>query len=474
LETKRNFQLPISIRIKNRIWQLNAGNLKGRLELSMLQQLFRLKENNTDVKTEVVAGVTTFMTLSYIIFVQPTVLSACGMDFGAVLVATCVASALATFVMGFYANYPVALAPGMGQNFFFAYTVVLKMGIPWEKAMGAVFISGVLFLVLSFFGFREKLIDGIPDSLKEAIAVGIGLFIAMIGFQWSGIVIGSPSTLVGLGSLHSAPVLLSLFGLVLTVILVCMRVRGALLWGILATALAGLPLGVVKYHGILGRIPSVTPTFLKLDILGTFDLGLVSVIFVFFFLALFDSVGTLIGVSNQAGLLVNGRLPRAKEALAADAFGSVSGALLGTSTVTAYVESAAGVAEGGRTGLTNIVTGFLMLASLFLYPLSRMIGDGYKLAAGIQIYPVVAPALIVVGSMMLRNVRRIRWEDATEAIPAFLTMVLMPFAFSITEGIAFGFISYSLLKLITGRGREVHGLVYLFAVLFVIRYIFLQ
>jgi len=440
----------------------------------MLQRLFKLKENRTDAKTEMMAGVTTFMTLSYIIFVQPTVLSSCGMDFGAVLVATCVSSAVATFLMAFYANYPIALAPGMGQNFFFAYTVVLKMGIPWQKALGAVFLSGVLFLALSFFGFREKLIDGIPGSLKEAIAVGIGLFIAMIGFQWSGIVVGSPSTLVGLGSLHSAPVLLSIFGLLLTVTLVAARVRGALLWGILATGLAGLPLGVVKYHGILGPVPSLAPTFLKLDIAGAFDLGLVSVIFVFFFLALFDSVGTLIGVSNQAGLLVNGKLPRAREALSADAFGSVSGALMGTSTVTAYVESAAGVAEGGRTGLANVVTGILMLAALSLYPLSRMVGDGFKLPNGQQVYPVVAPALIVVGSMMLGNVRRIRWDDATEAIPAFLTMALMPFAFSITEGIAFGFISYSLLKLITRRGREVHGLVYLFAALFVIRYIYLQ
>jgi adenine/guanine/hypoxanthine permease len=297
--------------------------------------------------------------------------------------------------------------------------------------------------------------------------------VAMIGFQWSGIIVGSPSTLVSLGSLRSAPVLLSLFGLLLTIILIAIKVRGALLWGILTTALAGLPLGVVQYHGIVGRVPSLAPTFLKLDIPGAFDLGLVSVIFVFFFLALFDSVGTLIGVSSQAGLLVNGKLPRAKEALTADAFGSISGALCGTSTVTAYVESAAGVAEGGRTGFANIITGILMLASLFLYPLSRMAGDGFRLANGFQIYPVVAPALIVVGSMMLRNVRRIHWDDATEAIPAFLTMVIMPFAFSITEGIAFGFISYALLKLITGRGKEVHGLVYLFSVLFIVRYIYL-
>ncbi len=440
----------------------------------MLQRLFRLKENGTDIRTEIVAGVTTFMTLSYIIFVQPTVLSACGMDFGAVLAATCVASAAATFLMGLYANYPIALAPGMGQNFFFTYTVVLQMGIAWEKALGAVFISGVLFLVLSLFGFREKLINGMPDSLKEAIAVGIGLFIAMIGFQWSGVVVASSGSIVGLGDMHSRPVLLSVFGIVVTIVLAAVRVRGALLWGILATMLAGLPLGVVTYNGVLGRVPSLAPTLLKLDIPGAFDLGLASVIFVFFFLALFDSVGTLIGVSNQAGLLVNGKLPRAREALAADAFGSVAGSVLGTSTVTAYVESAAGVSEGGRTGLANMVTGMLMLAGLFFYPLSRMIGDGYKMADGSRIYPVVAPALIVVGSMMLRNVRRIRWDDATEAIPAFLTMTIMPFAFSITEGIAFGFISYALLKLVTGRGREVHGLVYLFAVLFVLRYVFLQ
>jgi adenine/guanine/hypoxanthine permease len=439
----------------------------------MIQRLFKLKENNTNVKTEVMAGITTFMTLSYIIFVQPTVLSACGMDFGSVMVATCVASALATFLMGFYANYPIALAPGMGQNFFFAYTVVLQMGVAWQKALGAVFISGILFLALSFFGFREKLIDSIPDSLKEAIAVGIGLFIAMIGFQWAGIVVGSSGTLVSLGSLHQAPVLISLFGLILTIVLVTARIRGAILWGILATALAGLPFGVVKYHGIIGSIPSFSPTFLKLDIPGAFNLGLLSVIFVFFFLALFDSVGTLIGVSSQAGLLVNGKLPRAREALSADAFGSVSGALMGTSTITAYVESATGVAAGGRTGLTNIVTGLLMLASLCLYPLCRMAGDGVKLANGFQIYPVIAPALIVVGSMMLRNVRRIGWDDATEAIPAFLTIVVMPFAFSITEGIAFGFISYSLLKLVSRRHREVPVLVYIFAALFVVRYIFL-
>jgi AGZA family xanthine/uracil permease-like MFS transporter len=439
----------------------------------MLQKLFRLRENGTNLKTEIVAGTTTFMTLSYIIFVQPTVLSSCGMDFGAVLVATCVASAIATVVMGLYANYPVALAPGMGQNFFFAYTVVLGMGISWEKALGAVFISGVLFLLLSFFGFREKLIDSIPDSLKQAIAVGIGLFVAMIGFQWSGIIVASSGTLVGLGSLHARPVLLSVSGLLFTIILVAARVRGALLWGILATALAGLPLGVVRYHGFVGGIPSLEPTFFRLDVAGALDLGLISVIFVFFFLALFDSVGTLIGVSDQAGFLRNGKLPRAKQALAADAFGSVAGSIFGTSTITAYVESTAGVAEGGRTGLANIITGALMLLSLFFYPLAQMIGEGFSTADGAQIYPVVAPVLIVVGSMMLRNVSRIPWRDNTEAIPAFLTMTVMPFAFSITEGIAFGFISYSLLKVVTGRGREVHGLVYLFAVLFVVRYIFL-
>ncbi len=440
----------------------------------MLERWFKLESHGTTLKIEFVAGVTTFMTLSYILFVQPTVLSACGMDFNAVLAATCIASALATFLMGLYANYPIALAPGMGQNFFFAYTVVLQMGISWEKALGAVFLSGVLFLILSFFGFREKVIDGIPESLKEAIAVGIGLFIALVGFQWAGIVAGSPSTLVALGNLTGRPVLLSLFGLLLTIVLMVRRVRGAILWGILGTAACGLPLGVVRYHGIVGRFPSIAPTLMKLDVAGAFNLGLVSVVFIFFFLALFDSVGTLIGVSNQAGLLVGGKLPRAKQALTADAFGSVSGALLGTSTVTAYVESAAGVAEGGRTGLANFVTGGLMLLSLFLHPLSRMIGEGFPAAGGVRLYPVVAPALIIIGSLMLKNVSKIRWEDSTEAIPAFLTVVLMPFSFSITEGISFGFISYALLKLVSGRWRECHWIVYLFAALFLLRYALLK
>ena len=439
----------------------------------MIEKIFKLKENRTGIRTETVAGVTTFMTLSYIIFVQPTVLSACGMDFGAVMVATCLASAIAMFLMGLYANYPIALAPGMGQNFFFAYTVVLGMGVAWEKALGAVFISGAIFMLLSFFGFREKLIDCIPDSLKRSIAVGIGLFVAMIGFQWSGIVVASSGTLVTLGPLASRPVLLALLGLVTTVVLVAARVRGALLLGILATALVGLPLGVVKYHGIFGEIPSVGPSLFKLDIAGAFSLGLMPVIFVFFFLALFDSVGTLIGVSDQAGFLVDGKLPRAKEALASDAFGSVAGSVFGTSTITAYVESAAGVAEGGRTGFANMITGSLMLLSLFLYPLAQMIGEGVALGDGPRIYPVVAPVLIVVGSMMLRSVSRIAWEDATESIPAFLTMTVMPFAFSITEGIAFGFVSYALLKTATGKARQVHPLVHTFAALFVVRYIYL-
>jgi len=439
----------------------------------MLDRIFRLRENNTTVRTEVVAGTTTFVTLSYIIFVQPTVLASCGMDFGAVLVATCVSSALATIVMGLYANYPIALAPGMGQNFFFAFTVVMKMGVSWERALGTVFISAALFLFLSFFGFRETLIDGIPASLKEAIAVGIGLFIALIGFQWAGIVVDAPGSLVGLGDLGSRPVLLSLFGLLLIVVLTAHRVRGAILIGMLATAGLGLPLDIVKYHGLVGPMPSISPTLARLDVSGALNLGLASVIFVFFFLALFDSVGTLIGVSSQAGLLVNGKLPRAKEALAADAFGSLAGSALGTSTVTAYVESAAGVAEGGRTGLANLVTAVLMLLCLFFHPLARMAGEGFALNDSTRVYPVIAPALIVVGSLMLRNVRRIEWDDATEAVPAFLTIVVMPFAFSITEGIAFGFISYSLLKLAAGRARDIHWIVALFSVLFVLRYAFL-
>ncbi|HXV79478.1 MAG TPA: NCS2 family permease [Candidatus Binatia bacterium] len=439
----------------------------------MLESFFRLRETGTSVGTEIRAGATTFMTMSYIISVQPTVLASAGMDFGAVMMATCLSSALATFLMGLLANYPIALAPAMGHNFFFAFTVCLAMQIPWQAALGAVFISGTLFLFLSFFGLRESIINALPATLKSAIAAGIGLLIGLVGFEWAGIVVDAPGTLVGLGDLRSPPTVMALFGTILIAVLMVLKVRGAILLGIMATALIGIPLGLVKYQGIIGAPPSISPTLLQLDIGAALKLGLLNVIFIFFFLDLFDTVGTLVGVSQQGGFMKDGKLPRARPALLSDSFGTVSGALLGTSTVTSYIESSAGIAEGGRSGLANMVTGILFLASILFFPIAEMLGGGYAVSKDLVLYPVIAPALIIVGSMMLKTVRDIPWDDPTEAIPAFLTLMVMPMTFSITEGIAFGFISFALLKLVRGQGREVHWLLYLFAGLFVIRYLFM-
>ena len=437
---------------------------------SRLDRIFKLEENQTSVRTELLGGATTFMTMSYIIFVQPAILAAAGMDKGAVMFATCVSSALATLLMGLIARYPIALAPAMGHNVFFAVTVCGVMGYSWPVALGAVFISGTIFIILACFGLWGKLVAAVPDSIKHAISVGIGMLIALIGLEYGGIVVDNPGTLVGLGDLASKPVLLVLVGVALTAVMLVLEVRGAILLGILATALMGLPLGVVHYHGLIAAPPSVLPTLLKLDILGALKSGLFSVIFVFFFLDLFDTMGTLIGVSDQAGFLKNGRLPRSNRAMLADALGTVGGALLGTSTVTSYVESAAGVEHGARTGLANLATSFLFLIALFFSPLAEMIGGEYVMGE-LTLRPVVAPPLILVGFLMMRGITRIDWKDGTEGIPAFLTIVVMPLSASITEGIAFGFIAYALLKLVSGKGKTVHWLIYLFSLLFILRYI---
>ena len=437
--------------------------------LRFLESRFHLAANHTTVRTEALAGLTTFLTMAYIIFVQPVVLGAAGMDRGAVLTATCLATAFATLLMALLANYPIAVAPAMGHNFFFAYSVVLGMHVPWRVALGGVAIAGIIFVLTAGIGLRERLITAIPTSLKHAIAAGIGLLIAAIGLQWAGLIVASPGTLVTLGSLHSAPVVLALGALLLTSLLLARRVPGAFLWGMLASAAAGWPLGLVQFHGVVGRPPSIVPTLGQLDIVGAFAPGMAAVIFVFFFLALFDSVGTLVGVGQQAGLLRNGTLPRAREALLADAVGTVAGAALGTSTVTAYIESGAGIASGGRTGLASLVTAALFLTSLFFYPLVQMVGGGYT-AGQVTLYPVIAPPLILVGTMMIGGLRHVAWDDPTEGIPAFLTLVIMPLAVSITEGVAFGVVSYAALKVGAGRGRDVNPLLYVFAVLFLARY----
>jgi len=438
-----------------------------------LDRQFALTESRTTVRTEVIAGITTFLTMAYIIFVQPAVLSACGMDFGAVLTATCLSTALATTLMALMANYPIAVAPAMGHNFFFAYSVVIAMKVPWRIALGGVAIAGAIFILTAGIGLRERLITAIPASIKHAIAAGIGLLIAAVGLQWAGLIVASPGTLVTLGNVHSPPVLLAIGALTLTAVLMARRVPGAFLWGILASTAVGLPLGLVTYHGIAGRPPSMAPTLMQLDVVGAFAPGMVAVVFVFFFLALFDSVGTLVGVGEQAGLMRNGTLPRARPALLADAIGTVAGAVMGTSTVTAYIESGAGIAAGGRTGLTSLVTAALFLVSLLLYPLVQMIGGGFQ-AGGVTLYPVIAPPLILIGTMMIGGLRNVAWEDPTEAVPAFLTLLMMPLAVSITEGVAFGLLSFAALKVATGRSREAHPLVYVFALAFLGRYIFLR
>ncbi len=439
-----------------------------------LDSLFALSEHSTSVRTEVLAGTTTFLTLAYIIFVQPALLASVGMDFGAVFVATCVASALATLMMAFFANYPIAVAPAMGHNFYFAFTVIVAMEVPWQVGLGGVAVAGLLFILTAGVGLRERLITAIPKSLKHAIAVGIGLLIAMIGLQWAGIIVDSPGTLVTLGELTRPPVLVALLGFVVAAVLTVRGVRGALLVSIVTSGVVAWATGLTTFEGVASRPPSIGPTLLQLDVAGVFQPEMVAVVFVFFFLALFDSVGTLVGVAEQAGLMRDGTLPRARGALMADAVGTVVGAGLGTSTVTAYIESATGVSAGGRTGLTAVVTAGLFVAALFFSPLVAMFGGGYQTPDGQTLYPVIAPSLIIVGTLMMKGVRLIAWDDPTEAVPAFLTIVIMPLSISITDGIAFGFIAYTVLKLAAGCQREVHWLVKLFAVLFLVRYVTLM
>lgn len=431
---------------------------------------FNLAANGTTVRTEVLAGITTFLTMAYIVFVQPAVLGAAGMDPGAVFTATCIATAVATLLMAFLANYPIAVAPAMGHNFFFTYTVVLAGGTPWPVALGAVAIAGIVFILTAGIGLREKAITAVPESLKYAIVVGIGLLIALIGLEWSGIVVDNPGTLVGIGNLHAPPTLLALGTLAVTAVLMARGVKGALLIGMLVATVGGLAWGLIQFQGVVSAPPSLAPTFMQLDIRGALTPAMIDVVFVFFFLALFDSIGTLIGVTSRMGVMKDGTFPRARQALLADAAGTVVGAGLGTSTVTAYIESATGVAEGGRTGLANVVTAALFLLALFFSPLVRMIGGGYTAGDGLTLYPVIAPALIIVGVMMMHGAKEIPWDDFTEALPAFLAIIVMPLTVSITDGIAFGFISMAVLKLATGRGRELHTLTYVFAGLLLIRY----
>jgi AGZA family xanthine/uracil permease-like MFS transporter len=435
----------------------------------MLDRIFHLREHNTTVRTELLAGVVTFMTMAYVLFVHPAILEDAGMPFDAVLFATCVASAVATLIMAFSANYPFALAPGMGLNAYFAYTAVpfvaRTMGVeePWRIALGAIFISGCIFVVLTFTRIRVMIINAVPEAIKVGIAAGIGIFIAMMGLQKAGIIVHSESTMVTLGQIRSVNALLALGGLVLMGVLMARRVKGAILFGILATTVAAVPFGLVSIPEKLVSIPDVRPTFLALDIKGAIEIGLLNMIFVFLFIDLVDTMGTLVGVGERGGFMVNGQLPRANRALLADAGGTIFGALLGTSTVTTYIESAAGISEGGRTGLTAVMTAILFLACIVIAPIAAMV-------PGVA----TAPALIIVGSLMMSVVAKIKWESADEAIPAFVTMISVPLTFSIANGLALGFISYPLIKAFSGRWKDVSVIVYVLAGLFILRFAMLS
>ncbi|MDK4719204.1 NCS2 family permease [Rhizobium sp. CNPSo 3968] len=427
----------------------------------MLERLFKLSEHGTSVRTELIAGVTTFLTMSYIIFVNPDILSATGMDRNAIFVATCLAAALGSIVMGLVANWPIGMAPGMGLNAFFAFTVVATLGFSWQQALGAVFISGAIFVLLTVTGVRSWLIAGIPRSLRSAIAAGIGLFLAIIALKSAGIVVANKATLIGLGDLKQTGPLLAIFGFFVIAVLDAMRVRGSILIGILAVTVLSWILGVSQFHGIVSAPPSMMPTFLQLDIVGALHGGLIHIILVFVLVEVFDATGTLIGVAKRAKLLEEGKPNRLSRALLADSAAIVAGSLMGTSSTTAYVESASGVQAGGRTGLTALTIAVLFLASLFFSPL----------AGSVPAY-ATAPALLYVAGLMMRELTEIEWDDLTEAAPAALTALAMPFTYSIANGLAFGFISYVVLKVCTGRWKTLHLATQIVAALFIVRFAF--
>lgn len=428
-----------------------------------MDKFFKLTEKGTNVKTEILAGITTFLTMAYILAVNPGILSATGMDAGAVFTATALSSLIATLVMALVANLPFALAPGMGLNAFFAFTVVLGMGKSWQFALTAVFLEGIIFILLTLFNVREAIINSIPLNLKRAISVGIGLFIAFIGLQNAGIIVDDPAVLLKLGSFSSGPVLVALIGLAIIAVLHAFKVKGSLLIGILAASIVGIPFGVTNLEGfkLFSAPASLSPILFKFEWNSILSFDMFAVLFTFLMVDMFDTVGTLVGVSTKAGMLSeDGKVPRAKQALLADAIGTTVGACLGTSTVTTYVESAAGVEEGGRTGLTALTTAILFLLAIFLSPLFLVIPGA-----------ATAPALMMVGLFMMSPIKEIELNEVTEALPAFLTIIMMPLTYSISEGISFGILSYVLLKVATGKAKDVSIMTYIVAAIFLLKII---
>ncbi|MFY0664905.1 MAG: NCS2 family permease [Natronospirillum sp.] len=429
----------------------------------MLERLFQIKAQGSSVKTEVIAGITTFLTMAYIIFVNPDILSGTGMDRDSIFVATCLAAAVGCLIMGLWANYPIAQAPGMGLNAFFTYGVVLGMGHAWETALGAVFLSGVLFMLLSIFKVREWIINAIPKSVRLGIGAGIGFFLAIIALQNSGIVVGNPATLVSLGDLTAAPAIYALLGFFIIAALAYLNITGAVMIGVIAITVVSAITGHNSISGVVSMPPSIAPTFFQLDIIGALDVAMISVIFAFLFVDLFDTSGTLIGVAERGKLLdKDGNLPRINRAMMADSSASMAGALFGTSTTTSYIESASGIAAGGRTGLTAVVVGVLFLLSLFLAPL----------AGSVPAF-ATAGALLYVAVLMTGSLSKVDWDDVTEAAPVMIAALAMPFTYSIAEGIALAFISYAVIKTLSGKWKDVSIAAYVLAALFVLKYIFL-
>jgi AGZA family xanthine/uracil permease-like MFS transporter len=438
--------------------QINFGALAPR-GATMLERLFQLKAHNTTVRTEVLAGITTFLTMAYILFVNPEMLAKTGMDHGAVFVATCLAGAIGSLIMGLLANYPIALAPGMGLNAFFTYTVVMTMGYSWQTALGAVFLSGAIFFLLSIFKIREWIINSIPLALRAGIAAGIGLFLAIIALKNAGIVVDHPATLVGLGDMSKGGALLACLGFFVIAALAYRKVTGAVMIGILLVTGLSIALGLSELQGVVSMPPSLMPTLLQLDIAGALDIGLISVIFAFLFVDLFDTSGTLVGVAQKADLLdKDGKMPRLGRALMADSTATMAGAALGTSTTTSYIESAAGISTGGRTGLTACVVAALFLLALFFAPL----------AGAVPAY-ATAPALLFVAVLMMSSLAQIDWDDLTVAAPVVVAALAMPLTFSIANGIAFGFIAWTAVKVLAGRWRELNPAMWVLSALFVVK-----
>jgi len=437
-----------------------ATRTKGQSQIvAVLERYFGLTQQGTNIRTEFIAGVTTFLTMVYIVFVNPIILGKAGMDPGAVFVATCIAAAVSTFVMAFYANYPIALAPGMGINAFFAFTVVLTYKYTWQQGLAAVFCSGVLFFLISVFRIRQYVIDAIPQNLKLAVSAGVGLFLAIIALEESKVIVAHPATLVTLGDLTKPMPILMLFGFVLIAALNYRRMIGATLIGILAVTIIGLPFGLAQFKGVIAAPPSLGPTLLQLDFSRMFEVTFLIVVFSILFVDVFDNAGTLIGVTHRTGLMKNGKLARMKEALISDSFAAMFGALIGTSTTTSYIESAAGVAAGGRTGLTAAFVGVFFLLALLFAPLAGMI-PAYASAA----------ALLYVACVMARGLAEIDWEDITDYAPAVVTAITMPLTYSIATGIGLGFITYALAKLISGKVKEASPAVLVLAVLFAVKF----